>query len=352
MRNWLGAGDCRSWDDAVLCVNSWLRHGEIERDDLTSCSEVMVELSTRKWEIEGNHHEKLGLREFRVRVDWPSPIRQVRVPIRRELSPIRGLPNPIRQVVPLIPHIRSYPPSHSHLHPPSLSFSSTTQPSSQNTKLSHPSLSLHDMIMSWHRVQHTPSAASSQDCLSSLHSHDYQLTPECSFSFRRTSLHDRPPLSSSPWELKGKVTLSHSHRCELTNWWIESHHPVRRPSTASKYSSNLARSRPPSPSPNSLEHGLQVYLQTRSITACKFARAWPPSASPHSLDHDLGVYLQTRLITACKFARAWPPSASLNSLDNGLGVYLWVHSIVIFRRTSNCSQAPPAASPDIACVDG
>jgi len=69
---------------------------------------------------------------------------------------IRGLPNPIRQVVPLISDIRSYPPYHSHQHPPSLSFSSTTQPSSQNTKLSHPSLSLHDMIMSWHRVQHPP----------------------------------------------------------------------------------------------------------------------------------------------------------------------------------------------------
>ena len=122
----------------------------------------MVELSTRKREIrgdEGNHHEKLGLREFRVRVNWPSRIRQVRVPIRRVITPIRGLPNPIRQVVPLISHIRSYPPYHSHLHPPSLSCSSTTQPSSENTKLSHPSLSLHDMIMSWHQVQHTPSTA-------------------------------------------------------------------------------------------------------------------------------------------------------------------------------------------------
>jgi len=43
MRNWLGAGDCRSRDDAVvgvavLGVNSWSWHGEIERDDLTSCS--------------------------------------------------------------------------------------------------------------------------------------------------------------------------------------------------------------------------------------------------------------------------------------------------------------------------
>jgi len=54
MRDWLGAGDSRSWDDAVrgvcstrcmqyavyavLGVNSCSRHGEIESDDLTSCS--------------------------------------------------------------------------------------------------------------------------------------------------------------------------------------------------------------------------------------------------------------------------------------------------------------------------
>jgi len=41
----------------------------------------------------------------------------------------------------------------------SQSFSSTTLPSLQNTKLGHSSLSLHVMIMSWHRVQHTPSTA-------------------------------------------------------------------------------------------------------------------------------------------------------------------------------------------------
>ena len=210
----------------------------------------MVELSTRKWEIGGNDHDRLGLREFRVRVIWPSLIWQVRVPIRPELTPIQGVPNPIRQIVPLISHIRSYPPYHSYLHPLSLSFSSTTPPSLQNTMLSHPSLSLHEMIMSWHRVQHTPSRASTQDCLSSLHSHDYELTPECSFSFRLTSLHDQPPSASSPWEAKGKVTLSHSHGCELTNWWIESQHRAHRPSTASKYSSSkcisqLARSWPP-----------------------------------------------------------------------------------------------------------
>ena len=126
---------------------------------------MMVELSTRKREIRGdggNHHEKLGHREFRVRVNWPSPIRQVQVPIRQVITLIRGLLNPISQVVLLISHSRSYPPNCSHLHSPSLSFSSTTLPSSQNTKLSHPSLSVHAMIMSSHRVKHTLSTAYSE----------------------------------------------------------------------------------------------------------------------------------------------------------------------------------------------
>ena len=99
----------------------------------------------RHW---ANHHEKLGLREYWVRVNLESPIQQVRVPIQCVITIIQGLPNPIIQVIPLISHIRPYPPHCSHLHPPSLSLSSTTLPSSQNTKSSHPSLSLHAMIMS------------------------------------------------------------------------------------------------------------------------------------------------------------------------------------------------------------
>ena len=42
-------------------------HGEIDRDDLTLCCEVMVELRTRKREMRGyggNHHEKLGLKRI------------------------------------------------------------------------------------------------------------------------------------------------------------------------------------------------------------------------------------------------------------------------------------------------
>ena len=191
--------------------------------------------------------------EFLVQVNIPSPMRQVWVLTRHVITPIPGLPNPIRQVVPLISGICSYPPHRFHLHPPSLSCSSTSQPSSQNTKPSHPSLSLHAIIMSWHQVQHTPKTASTPDYLSSLPSPDYEVTPEWRCSFRRASLHDRPPSTSSLWELNSGVTSSHSHGWELSNWWIQFQRQVHRPSTASKYTSNLTPSRPPSASQNSLD---------------------------------------------------------------------------------------------------
>ena len=75
--------------------------------------------------------------------------------------------NPIRQVVLLICHSRSYPPYRSQLHPPSLSFSSITRPSSQEHKVKS-SLSIspchHNELTrsasytecSIHRVQHSP----------------------------------------------------------------------------------------------------------------------------------------------------------------------------------------------------
>jgi len=109
--------------------------------------------------------------------------------------------------------------------------------------------------------------------------------------------------------------------------------------------SKPAWSQPPSAPPNSPHHGVQLFLQTRTIMVCKFVQSWPPSASPNSLDYGRQVHIS-------KPARSWPPSGSSTSLNHGLGVYLWVHSIVIFRHTSNCSQALPAASPDIPCVDG
>jgi len=70
----------------------------------------MGEIIMRNWD----------LREFRVRVNVPFPIRQVLLAIWRVKIPIRGLLNPIRQVVPLISRIRSYHQYRAHLYPPSL----------------------------------------------------------------------------------------------------------------------------------------------------------------------------------------------------------------------------------------
>ena len=52
---------------AVLGINSSSWHREIERDDLTSCFEVMVQLRTRTREMSGyggNNHEKQGLKRI------------------------------------------------------------------------------------------------------------------------------------------------------------------------------------------------------------------------------------------------------------------------------------------------
>jgi len=85
--------------------------------------------------------------------------------------------------------------------------------------------------------------------------------------------------------------------------------------TVSKYSSNLARSWPPSVSPDSLDYGLQVRTIMASKCISKPARCWPPSASLSSLDLSLQVHIQTRSITASKciseFTRSTSPSASL-----------------------------------------
>ena len=102
---------------------------------------------------------KGDLRGFNVRVNIQSPILQVSVAVQHVKPPIRGIPKQLRQILPLLSHIRSYPPRHSAPYLLSFSSSFTTLPSSQNTKFSHPSLSLHALIISWHRVQYTPSTA-------------------------------------------------------------------------------------------------------------------------------------------------------------------------------------------------
>jgi len=117
-------------------------------------------------------------RDFHVRVDLRSRIRQLWVPIWHVITPIWGLVNSIRYVVPLIYHIRSYPPHHSLLHPPSLTFSSTTSTTIAELKVKS-SLSIspchdHELTRSTsiHQVQHTPSTAYTEYSI-----HQVQHTP-------------------------------------------------------------------------------------------------------------------------------------------------------------------------------
>jgi len=80
----------------------------------------------------------------------------------------------------------------------------------------------------------------------------------------------------------------------------------------------------PSASPYSVDHGLQVHLQTHSIT--------PQSVSLNSLDYDLQVHLRTYLNTASKciskLTRLQPPS----SHDHGLQVNIQIALITASKQ--------------------
>jgi len=166
----------------------------------------MLELSTTQRGIRGDggdHHEKLGLRECHVRVISPSLKRLVRVPIRRVITPIQGLISPVWQIVLLISDSLSYAQYRSHLHPPSLSFSSTTLASSQEQKVKS-SLSIspchhHELTLSAayteysiHRVQHTLSTAYTEYSI-----HQVQLTP--STAYTEYSMHWAQHTPSTPY---------------------------------------------------------------------------------------------------------------------------------------------------------
>ena len=172
-------------------------------------------------------------------------------------------------------------------------------------------------------------------------------------------------------------------------------------STTSKYSCNLDWSWPPSVSPTSLNHGLQVHLETRSIMASKCIldlhdlglqvqlRTRSITASKcisELLKYGLQMHLQSRSITpsmciyklarsrprtaalsysisACKCistptwsrppspspcsTRSRPPSASPNSLDRGLQEHLPVHTIIASKCISKFSQSGSPGTPAI-----
>jgi len=93
---------------AIPGVNSWWRHGEIEKDYLAFCSQLMIEMQTRMREMggeEGNDLEKLGVWDFRGQVNWPFQIWHILLPIQWVISGTWGILYSIRLVLPLISHI-------------------------------------------------------------------------------------------------------------------------------------------------------------------------------------------------------------------------------------------------------
>jgi len=94
---------------------------------------------------------------------------------------------------------------------------------------------------------------------------------------------------------------------------------------------------------------IQVVVQSRTITASKciskLARSRPPSVSPTSLDYCLQV--RTSMASRCisKLARLRSCSASLSSLDRGLQVYLEIPSITDSKCISKVARSQPRSIP-------
>ena len=93
----------------------------------------------------------LDIRELCAQVNLPSLLRQVWVMVHRVTTLIRVLPIPIRQVVPLLSHIRSHPPHRSHVHPSSFNLIHYSIIATQETVKSSLSISPchdHELILS------------------------------------------------------------------------------------------------------------------------------------------------------------------------------------------------------------
>ena len=151
--------------------------------------------------------------------------------------------------------------------------------------------------------------------LNSLHCYNYELTNEYSLSSHRASLPNyRLHVLLQSRSITDSKCISKLARLQPPSVSPTSHDSGLhvRMITASKCISNLTPSQPPRVSLNSHDYGLQVRTITAYKCISKLARLRPPSA-----------YLQTRSITASKFARAWPPSASPNSLAHSLQVHLY-----------------------------
>jgi len=145
-------------------------------------------------------------------------------------TPIYSIPNPIRLVLPLISHIPSFSPHHFHLHPPSLILVHNSSIIAVHKGMLFRSISPYDNLKFTRNTAYTEHSTeynvhrvqvSTTDYVSSCHSCDYELTPECGLNLLCSSLQDWLPPASSACALPGKVNSSHSYGWKLTNWWTE-----------------------------------------------------------------------------------------------------------------------------------
>jgi len=169
----------------------------------------MVELRTRKREMRGdwiNHQEKLGHKGMLGATQYTVP------------DTAGASPNPACKYT----DTRSSQTNQAN-HTPGFSCLLVSSISFLSLSLISPILVHNSTIITEYKVKsslsispcydheltlctaYTESTASTQDCLSSHHSYDCKLTPDC--NFRHASLHHRPPSASSPWELKDTLTF-------------------------------------------------------------------------------------------------------------------------------------------------
>jgi len=182
--------------------------------------------------------------------------------------------------------------------------------------------------------------------LNSSHSHNYVLTNKYSLSSRRTSLPnyrlqiDRPQALLQSRSIMASKCISKLAQSQLPSESLPSpdYGLHVRTMMACKCIYKLARSRPPSASPNSPDHGLQVHLQTRPITASK--------CISKLAQHSIRVYLKPRTNTLPMFAQSPHSSASPHSLDRGLQVHLQTRSITASESISNLARIRPPSSPN------
>jgi len=339
----------------VLCVNSWSWHGEIDSNDLTLCSAMMVELWTRKgemgdedendvedyeriWEIRGTTC-LIGFRRPRIGVitRW---IGTHTCSIEDGKS--TGTRNSLKsQFLKMISPI----PSHLSLSCPQLNCHLRTRSEVIALYLSMPWWWVNTEYRI-HWVQHTPSTPYSAYCIipRSTVSHSQPVSQLLADHVVLDSLH------SDNSECTNESSLS-SRRASLPNYHLQIDRLLVLPQSlsimASKCISKLAQSQPPSVSLNSHDDGLQEHLQTRLTMVSKLAQSRTPGVSPNSLHYGLGVHLQTCLVTVSNLAWSQPQSLFPHQQNvKWFGSHYWTTqqlwtATLILPDAPRCSQMLP-----------